>query len=221
MKNILAIDISSSNLSVCLARNGTVVFDFNRQLKFAASRLPSVIKKSLEKAGSPLEDIDTFIIGSGPGSFTGLRVSFSIFKAFMISLRKEFYSLSSFYSCAWPYRRKYEEIAVIADAKKDLIYFSCFRSKNGLLQKTGSEKLVSLEELPQNKDDYLFITYDLYLREKILNLFPKIRFLEKAVYPQARYLIEAVKTLKISKVTKVSELKPLYLHPETCQIKKL
>lgn len=221
MKNILAIDASSSNLSVCLIKKGAAIFEFNHQFRFGASKLPDIIEKSLKKSTLSLEDIDTFVIGSGPGSFTGLRVSFSIFKAFMVSLKKTFYSLSSSFSCAWPYRNQYEKIAVISDARRDLIYLSCFRSKNKILQKISREKLISLETLSQDREDYFFMTYDLHLREKTLKLFPKIRFFEKAVYPKARYLIEAVKILKISKITDVNNLTPLYLHPETCQIKKL
>jgi len=82
--NILAVDSSTHNTSLCIECDGEVRFDFNRRLKFGASKLINFIDKALKKSSLGLEDIDTFLVGKGPGSFTGLRISFSIIKAFMV-----------------------------------------------------------------------------------------------------------------------------------------
>jgi len=220
LKNILALDASSENISLYLKKGEKEPFDFNSRIKFGASKLPGIVDKALRKLDLDLRDVDTFLIGSGPGSFTGLRVSFSLFKAFMVSLGKPVYSVGSFFSCAYPYRNKHENIAVVSDARKNLIYLAGFKSKNGILRKIKKERLVSIEELVKEKKDYFFVSYDLHLREKILRFAPQVKFSPKAVYPKAKYLIEAVKMLNISEFSRVDKLIPLYLHPKICQIKK-
>ena len=168
-----------------------------------------------------MSTIDAFVIGSGPGSFTGLRISFSVIKAFMMAKKKPAIAIPSFYSCAYPLRNKADRIAVVSDARRNLIYLSCFRTKNGNLTKEGKEKLITLDELNKIDKKYLLVTYDSHLRDKILSLNSKVNFYSKNVYPKAKYLIPLAE-LYYNKVkfTALEKLEPLYLHPKTCQVRK-
>ena len=219
--SFLAVDATSSNLSLYIRTGEGKEIDINRRLKFGASQLIGYIDKSLKAAKIDLSSIDAFVIGSGPGSFTGLRISFSLVKAFMMAKRKPVISIGSFYSCAYPLRNKASRIAVISDARRNLIYLSCFKTKDGNLTKVGREKLISLDELIKIDKEYLFITYDSYLRDKILSLNPKLNFYSKDVYPKAKYLMPLAKLYyNKDKFTSLDKLKPLYLHPKTCQVRK-
>ncbi len=219
MKKILALDTSSDNISLYI-RKGKDEFLYNRKIRFGAWKLAGVIKKSLEKLSFQVEDLDTLIIGAGPGSFTGLRISYSIAKAFLLGVKLKAYQVGSFYTCAYPYRKRYEKIAVVSDARRGLIYLATFKSKNGILKKEKKEKLVRLDELVEERKDYFFVTYDQQLRDKILQSKRKIDFCPKDTYPNAKYLISAIGDLKIKQVRSADELRPLYLHPKTCQIRK-
>ncbi len=218
--NLLAIDASSENISLCV-KYKEKIFQLNQRRHFGASRLIADIASQLKKNSSPLESMDAFVIGSGPGSFTGLRISFSLIKAFMLALNKPAIMVGSFFSCAQILKGTSERIAVIADARRSLIYGACFRVKKGLLKEEGRERLYQLEEFTRHKNDYLFVSYDAQLREKALKLNPKINFYPKDVYPSAKYLLpQAQLCYNKGKFTAVEELKPLYLHPKTCQIRK-
>ncbi|MFH1504547.1 MAG: tRNA (adenosine(37)-N6)-threonylcarbamoyltransferase complex dimerization subunit type 1 TsaB [Candidatus Omnitrophota bacterium] len=218
--NLLAIDASSYNLSFCITRGGKTIVDFNRKIKFGASQLISYIDKVFKKAPLALRDIDAFVIGAGPGSFTGLRVSFSIIKAFAIAGKKPIIAVGSFLSCAYPFKDKEEKIAVVSDARRNLIYFGCFKSKGGIFKKEGREKLAHLEELKDRKG-YLFITYDSHIREQALNINPDINFYPKDVYPKAKHFLSlAGECYAKEKFISVDKLKPVYLHPKTCQVRK-
>lgn len=227
--NLLAVEASSQNLSLCVMKKGEIAVDFNRKIKFGASLLIEYIDKKLKEVSLPLKDIDAFVTGAGPGSFTGLRISFSIVKAFAIATGKPVISAGSFFACAYPFKNKEQKIAVVSDARRDLIYLACFKASclgtqdngiGGAFKREGREKLVKLEELRKEKER-LFVTYDAHLRKLILDGNLGINFYPKDVYPKARYLLPfARERYAEGKFISVEKLKPLYLHPKTCQVRR-
>lgn len=219
--NFLAVDATSGNLSLYIRYGKDKEISLNRKIKFGASRLISYIDKAIKKAKIDLSAIDAFVIGSGPGSFTGLRISFSVIKAFMMAKEKPAIAIPSFYSCAYPLRSKSGNLAVVSDARRGLIYLSCFKVENENLTKKGRERLVTLDELVKIGKKYLFITYDPHLRDKILSLGSKLDFYPKDIFPKAKYLMPLAELYyNRGEFTALDKLKPLYLHPKTCQIRK-
>lgn len=219
--NLLAIDASSDNISLCIKYKGKVVVDLNQKKRFGASLLIQQIDKQLSKNRLSLRAMDAFVIGAGPGSFTGLRISFSLIKAFILVTKKPAIEVGSSFACAYSLRNKSENIAVISDARRGLIYGACFKVKQGVLKKESKEKLYQLEEFIKNKPGYLFCTYDADLRHKVLELNKKINFYHRDLYPKARNLLWAAELCyNKGKFTSVDKLKPLYLHPKTCQVRK-
>ena len=217
--NLLGFDTSSPNLSLAIMKKGKLTYEFNRKIRFGASKLIIYIDKALKKTRLKLKDFDAFVIGAGPGSFTGLRISHSIIKALSYSTNRPIITIGSFFACAYQLCQSKEKIAVVADARRNLIYFSSFKCKNNKLQRQTKEKLIALEELG-NKSE-LFVTYDQHLRTQIVKDNKRINFYPKDIYPKARYLLELAKEkYKRSDFVRVDRLEPLYIHPKTCQIRK-
>jgi len=217
--NLLGFDTSSSNLSLAIMRKGKIIYDFNRRLHFGASRLISYIEKALKSIPLDLADFDAFVVGKGPGSFTGLRISYSIIKALAYSTKKPIITIGSFWACAYPFQETKDKIAVISDARRNLIYFASFKCKNKKLYKEAKEKLVAIKELP--KKDYFFISYDQYLRKQTLDCIGALDFYPKEVYPKARHLLMLARDkYGRGEFTPLDKLEPLYIHPKTCQIRK-
>jgi len=219
--NLLAFDTSSYNLSLALLKKDKIVVDFNRLLKFGASSLIPTLEHYIKNSSMDLKKIDAFVVGEGPGSFTGLRIAFSIAKAFNASLKKPVIKIGSFFSMAYPFKDKYDRIAVISDARRNLIYAVSFRCRGGQIKKEGKEKLMLLSEYIKTHQDYFFITYDKNIREEALSLNPKLNFYSRDVYPKAKYLLELARlSYKKKEFIPLDKLKPLYLHPKTCQIRR-
>lgn len=220
--NLLAIDTSSENISLSVSRQDKIAVKFNRRIKFGATKLMPLIEEYAEKEGIDLKEMDAFVIGAGPGSFTGLRVSFSIIKAFHLVYNKPVIKIGSFFSLGYPFIKKYEKIAVISDARRDLIYGAAFKVKKGVLKIDGKEKLFLLKDFVKNKQDYFFVSYDQHLRRQALDLFPRVNFYDKPVWPKAEVLLELGRQEYFKgKFTPLSKLAPLYLHPKTCQIRNI
>ncbi len=72
---ILGIDTSSKFLNIALSENEDIIREESHLLdRRHASQLVPKVKELLKKSRTSINKIDAFIIGLGPGSFTGLRI---------------------------------------------------------------------------------------------------------------------------------------------------
>mgnify|MGYP001058432493 CR=1 FL=1 len=218
--NLFAIDTSSKNISFSILWKEKFI-NYNSK-KISASDILIYIEKYIKKFSISLKDIDCFIVGKGPGSFMGLRISFSIIKAFSISLNKPIISIGSFFSIAYPFIKKYKKIAVLTDAKRNLIYGATFYSDGKNLILKEKEKLYNIFDFISKREDYFFITYDEHIKEEALKLSLNLNFCSKMVFPKANYLLKMALPYYLKKrFIPLENLKPLYIYPKTCQIKNV
>ena len=220
--NLLAVDTSSELISFAVVLKGKVIFDFNRRKKHAASRVIVYIKNALKRLGLSIKDFDVFCIGKGPGSFTGLRISFSIIKAFSISLGKPVISIGSFLGCAAQIKHRYERIAVISDARRNLVYGVPLRVKDGKIIRERKESLYKLDDFLERYKDYALCTYDSFLRDKVLHINRGIEFYPRDIWPKAKYLAILAKDYYLEKkFIPLKKLEPLYIYPRDCQVRRI
>lgn len=86
---ILGMDTSSNTLSIALEKGGRIIYEDSRNLaKRHSSMLVPMIDSALDLLRLKFNDIDGFIIGIGPGSFTGLRVGVATVKGFGLATKK-------------------------------------------------------------------------------------------------------------------------------------
>lgn len=80
--NILAIDTTSTGLSIALVKNGEM-FSYTKEIGksgHSATLMPSV-KAMLDEHEVDINDIDVIGVVVGPGSFTGIRIGVSAMTA--------------------------------------------------------------------------------------------------------------------------------------------
>jgi len=218
--NLLAFDTSTELISLAVMLKGNVVYKYSRRKKYGASSLIAYIKSALDKLGVTLNTFDAFCVGAGPGSFTGLRISFSIVKAFSAAMEKPVISISSFKTCAAQLGDKYGRIAVIADAKRNLIYGAPFKKRSGKITREKKEALYPLDDFLKKYREYTFCTYNSFLRERTLLADDSLNFYSKDVWPRADSLILLAKDYHLEKkFTPLEKLEPLYVYPKDCQVK--
>ncbi len=82
MSVILNIETSSKNCSVCLSSKGNLVtsFDLEDEAYRHSELLASSIQNILNENNLDVSDLSAVSVGKGPGSFTGLRIGFSVAK---------------------------------------------------------------------------------------------------------------------------------------------
>lgn len=93
---ILNIDTATEHASVCISNNGQMqaIRESNNQ-KEHASFLHVAIRDMLDELGLKPAVIDAVAITSGPGSYTGLRVSMAAAKGWCYALKKPLISINT------------------------------------------------------------------------------------------------------------------------------
>ena len=126
---LLTLDTNTDILSCSITNNEKLISEINiYNLKNHSINSINTIDQVLKNSNLTLNEIDGFILSKGPGSFTGLRIAFSIIKAFSYSLNKPMISISSL-DCL-NFRENFNGITCsIIDALRDEIYINSFSNK--------------------------------------------------------------------------------------------
>lgn len=223
--NLLAIDTSTKNLSLAVAKQGKVEKFRNVNLKrpLSSSIMPS-IKRILDSAGIIPAKLDGFAVGLGPGSFTSLRVGLSTIKGLAFALNKPVIGISSLDILAMNVKEDHAQICVLCDAKRNLVY-ACVYEKNGsVLKKKSDYVLESIDDVMKRiKGEVIFIGDGVKLFRNDINKVKDICpiFADgKLAYPQARCLAPlALAKFQNGRSDDIAKLVPLYLYPEHCQVR--
>lgn len=155
MSKILAIDTSTVAASAAILDNGHILGEVYTAYKLKHSeKLLPLIKHLLVDVRLSLNDIDYFAAGSGPGSFTGLRIGASTVKAFSHVNKKPIVSVSSLYACAKNLQGMNDVICIIFDAQRRDAYYNIFLNKSGKLVPLYEDSIINIDDLTDKLKDY-------------------------------------------------------------------
>jgi len=149
VKTILAIETSSPVLSVALGTREGWVRELRSRtaLKHSENLIP-LIDRLLKKEKLSLKQIDAFAIDRGPGSFTGLRIGFSLLKGFLAVRKRPCYGALSL--DMMPEKIRLPEgsrLGVLIDARRGAVYSRFYRLLRGQWVPEQSLRLLSLSQL--------------------------------------------------------------------------
>ncbi len=227
---ILAIDTSTKILSLGIS-DGDKICEYNIEVGIKLSNLlVPTLKRVIDSLGWRMDNIDCFACGLGPGSFTGVRVGLATIKGLSWSLDKPLAGISSLDILAKNVKKENGFVIPIIDAKRNLIYSSVYKIKDGILNRITAYLLLREDEffkkikkkIALKKGNNIIILGDavgLY-KEKLLAVLKGVKILDKDYwYPQGRNIIELAKEkIKDKKLNTAFEIKPIYLYPKECQI---
>lgn len=208
-------------MSIALSEGKDIIIEETHLLERRhSSLLIPKIKEMLEKVNFSIGGVDAFVIGLGPGSFTGLRIGVSAVKGFGIATKKPCVGVASIDAIAMNADGEEGIVVPVIDAKRQNVYSAIY--KKGV--KKSKYLLLKIDELlKKTKGPVVFLGdgIDLY-RERIEKRNKKAVFLGKEYwYPKASNLIRlGLGKLKKHKKTDLSRLNPIYLYPKDCQVRK-
>ena len=220
---ILGIDTTTKFLCLGIYDNGKI-YEYNLEVERKLSLLlAKTIKRVLDTLGWKPRDIDYFVSGLGPGSFTGVRTGLATVKALSFSLNKPLIGICTLDILAENAKGKKDTIIPIIDAKRNLIYCSVYKNRNGRLIRAKPYMLLDEKEL------FKLIRPNSVILADALNLY-KDKFLKHARgltildkdywYPKAYNIIQlALERIKKKKFDNTFKVKPIYLYPKECQIR--
>jgi len=227
--NILSFETSTKNFSLILSKDHKIIAASRIHLNKALSdAIIPAVDRLLKKAKMPISKIDAFAVGLGPGSFTSLRVGVSTVKGFAFACKKPIFGTCSLDLVAMAQATKTDkDIAVIFDAKRNMVYARGYKCTNGKIKPKTPCLLLGIEDfLKHIKNDTLFVGDAVALyQEKIQAYFharrKEVLFgSEKDAVPNARFLAILAYN-EFQKKKKVSQnIKPMYLYPQDCQVRR-
>lgn len=230
MKPILAFETSSPVLSIALSvSKDHLVEETVEGLMTHAENILPVLEKLLKKNKLSIEDIDTFLIGQGPGSFTGLRIGFATLKGFLVLKKKPCYGALSLdlISENCPLPEHPATLAAALDAYREKIYVRLYKSSSKGWIPKGKPQTIRWDEMPDFLPANAQITGDALLRyrEKWAAAMPDkpITFLKEAFwYPRAANLIRFFqrKDKKMTRLESPKDFIPLYFRLSEAEERK-
>ena len=221
MARILLIDTSTAVLSVGLALDGTVVEErVCTEARQQASLTAPLVKEVLDAQGLTVKDCDAICVGSGPGSYTGLRVGVSTAKGLAFGAGKPLIAVGTLdILAASCHSEALSFIIPMIDARRMEVYTAVY-SPSG-------EKLTPIQALVVKEDSFaqqlaagpvLFVGDGaLKCREVITH--PNAQFREAA--PLSRYMAPlAQRAYDEGRIEDLAYFEPFYLKDFVATVSK-
>ena len=101
----------------------------------------------LNAAAMTLDDIDAFAVSSGPGSFTGLRISASAVKGMAFALNRPVYGVSTLLSLAYNLLGRDVTACAVMDARRGEVYNALFDVSGEVVTRLTPDRAITLDEL--------------------------------------------------------------------------
>ena len=221
---ILGIDTTTQRLCLGLYVDGKF-YEYSLQVgRNLSALLVPTIQRLITTLGLKIADIDCFACGLGPGSFTGMRIGLATIKGLSVVKNKPVIGISTLDILAKNAQVKDRLIVVALDAKRSLIYCSAYKDEQGSLKRKSAYSLLSLDELVKKFPRKAVILGDavaLY-GDALLTRIKNATVLDKDYWsPQAHNLMSlALAKIKAKQFSSPLTVKPIYLYPQECQIKK-
>ena len=122
----LFFDTSSDLLKVSLIKDDKIIFDKELHTKNDhSSYLVPTIDEAFKSNNIDFKELDEIIVGNGPGSFTGTRISIAVAKTYAFSFNIPVYMISSLEELIYD-NDGYDFYVPIIEEKKENLYFSIF-----------------------------------------------------------------------------------------------
>jgi tRNA threonylcarbamoyladenosine biosynthesis protein TsaB len=214
---LLAIDTTTDACSVAL-QDGETVTELHRVEPRAHTRiLLPMIRQLLGDCGCELAELDAIVLGNGPGSFIGMRISASVAQGLCFGAGLPLLPLSSLAAIAAELMQTgvSDKVAVAQDARMGEVYFAAFCADNqGLPAAQHAEIIVAAgrRELLQGSGwTAAGGGWQRYPQLAAASGSLVVNFSE-VVHPRARYLLTgAARALQDGKAIDAAALQPAYL----------
>ena len=147
---LLALDTSTLHLSLALVtRAGEVRAEVvHGPPRKQSELLPQVIEAFLFAQGTTPEALEGFLVGLGPGSFTGLRIGLSTVKGLAYALNKPVAGASSLAAAALD-GPEHAPLFAVAEARKGDLYLGQFVRQGTALEAFGPEVAMPVAQAAQ------------------------------------------------------------------------
>ncbi|MBU0679081.1 MAG: tRNA (adenosine(37)-N6)-threonylcarbamoyltransferase complex dimerization subunit type 1 TsaB [Verrucomicrobia bacterium] len=214
---MLAIELSTAQGSLALFDDDRILAakEWNENA-FRNQHIFVALPELFREAGESLDAVDCFMVGRGPGNFSGLRIGISAARGFALPDQKEVYAVSSGEALALSVCAggSAGSVAVVGDARRNMLWFCLFSYQGSELKKVGDWEIAAYDEAAERIGDAQVVVSPDWerLKDRLAGGLAKLSWLEENRFPSA-VDIGHLGTLKRASGLPSEELGPLYMHP--------
>ena len=140
--------VSFALTNVCESEVKTLATATLNETRGALQKLPELVNQALREAKLELSDVDRWVIGIGPGSFTGIRIGIAFVKGICLSSETPFMGVPTILALARQAKKLTPEVdrfAVCFDGRRQELIYSSVTLTNGLINLSEAEVLVQAD----------------------------------------------------------------------------
>ncbi len=146
--HILGIESSGLTSAIAVSQNSQLLGQVSLNIKNVHSRrMALMMEQVLEHVGLDVRNLSVIALSSGPGSFTGLRIGYSLAKGLSHALKIPIVEIPTL--DIWAYQQGKTELPVLAviDAHRDEIFCAGYLWQHDKLERQGDYRLLPLSSL--------------------------------------------------------------------------
>ena len=223
MTGVLAIDTATDACSIALWRDGQVEELHEITPRQHNQRLFTMLRELLPDGLLAGNGIDAIAYGSGPGSFTGLRIAASAVQGLAFAADIPAVAVSTLACQAQTALRQGlaqegDRVFSALDARINEIYYACFKIVNGQPESVGEAKACAPADVRLDSIEQTLVAvgsgcqfveqFPEIVREQIPALYPQL-------LPHAQDLVPlALASLRTGRSQAAAEVQPVYVRDE-------
>ncbi|POS00999.1 tRNA threonylcarbamoyladenosine biosynthesis protein TsaB [Flavobacterium croceum DSM 17960] len=187
---ILHIETATKNCSVAVSKYSEVLCckEFADAGYAHAEMLHVFIEEALQEAQITPNDLSAIAFGSGPGSYTGLRIGVSAAKGLCYALHIPLIAVDTLEILAQQVKNISSGFIIpMIDARRMEVYSAVFDSNKTKIRETQAEILS--ENSFENIEDKIYCIGDSNEKAKAVLTQEKFVFLDQFVYPSAKDMV--------------------------------
>ena len=216
MATILCIETATTNCSVALSVNGSVIAfkednpNGSQKGYSHAEKLHGYIEEVLSSGNILKSNLDAIAVSKGPGSYTGLRIGVSAAKGLCFALEIPLLSIPTLQSLSLQIEEKDTYVIPLLDARRMEVYSAVFSSEEKIRETTAEivDENSFLDYLNERKTVFIG---DGVSKFKTLCSHPNAEFIEDKLPSAKQMALLSEKKFKTNEFEDVAYFEPYYL----------
>lgn len=211
---VLALETSARPPSLALERGDrTFTARLGTERRHASDLLPA-LAQLLGEVGATARDLDAIVVGTGPGSYTGLRVGVATALGLARATGADLVGVPSVAALAFERLAPAETGTVLLDARSRQLYLAVYRRTESALEEVVAPRVTTADELGRHLPGTGPILGDATVADAARLDDAAVARLSTDAVPTATGLLRlGVERLERAGPTPPEGLRPLYLRP--------
>jgi len=215
---IIHIETATTTCSVAAGENGFLlaVRSVHDGYKHAENLL-RLFEEVMQEAGWKNDELSAIAVSAGPGSYTGLRIGVSTAKGLCYALDIPLIAVSTLYSLASGFRRKFPDseslICPMLDARRMEVYTALFSKNLDRLKPDAPLIVEALDSVPEILDQPIVFFGDGAEKCEVVLAHPNASF-NKSIQISAEDMVQSAFALYLTQTfVNLAYFEPEYLKP--------